>query len=112
MFSVQVVDLLRTSEGIDASVPDLAWIGVVFTQDGFKVPYLGFNVSYFEEDPDLHEKSQEAMDLVNRGEIDMAPVAITPEGLLVVLRPESTLNTAICSTLKLELLELKEDIGK
>ena len=52
------------------------------------------------------------MDLVTRGEVDAAPVAITSEGLFVVLHPNSTVEAVICSTMNPDLLRLKEDPGE
>ena len=94
-------------------VPDLAWTGLLFTNNGFLATFFGSNFSYTGEDIDsrLHEKSREAMDLVTRGEVVAAPVAITSGGLFVVLHPNSTVEAVICSTMNPDLLRLKEDPG-
>ena len=105
---------MTRSGKIDTPVPDLTWIGVVLTHDGF-TDHLG---NYFSLDEDfgvelqLDAESLETMELVKGGEINMAPVAITPEGLWVVLPPGSTLNAAICSTVNLDHLGLKENTTK
>ena len=86
---------------------------MLFTDNGFLATFFGSNFSYTGEDIDsrLHEKSREAMDLVTRGEVDAAPVAITSEGLFVVLHPNSTVEAVICSTMNPDLLRLKKDPG-
>ena len=105
---------MTRSGKIDTPVPDLTWIGVVLTHDGF-TDHLG---NYFSLDEDfgvelqLDAESLETMELVKGGEINIAPVAITPEGLWVVLPPGSTLNAAICSTVNLDHLGLKENTPK
>ena len=90
----QAGDLLKAY----TPVADLAWVGIVFTEDhDFKIFFL--DIFFSTRDLDLNEYSREVMDLVRIGEIEMAPVAITPNGSLVVLPPESTLDTIICSTI-------------
>ena len=97
--SVQVLDQWKTSGGTGSP----AWTGLVFTQVGFAVSFIGATFPYSMDDPYLMyiDESQEAMDLVKSGKIDMAPVAITPEGVLVVLPPEKSLATIICSIIDL-----------
>ena len=90
---VQAGDLLKAY----TPVADLAWVGIVFTQDDFKIFFL--DNLFSTRDLDLNEYSRKVMDLVRIGEFEMAPVAITPNGSLVVLHPESTLDTIICSTI-------------
>ena len=91
---VQAGDLLKAY----TPVADLAWVGIVFTEDhDFKIFFL--EDFFSTKDFDLNENSRKVMDLVRIGEFEMAPVAITPNGSLVVLHPESTLDTIICSTI-------------
>ena len=49
------------------------------------------------------------MDSVRKEEILEAPVAITPGGSWIVLHPEKTLNSAMCSTIDLDLIGLDDN---
>ena len=105
---LQVADRLKDS---DPPVPSHAWTGLNYTRNGFQTSFYGSTINVTLDTSYIDDSSYKVMTSVDFGLISSAPVAITAAGLLVVLPPDTTLDTIVCCTVNLDRLDTRYDTG-